>query len=357
MKTKLPLADTHARELETCGYCPKLCRATCTVSNALPSESLTPWGKMSIGWLAARGDLPLERSVTELPWACCGCRACSDFCEHKNPVSETLLAMRAEYRALGHAPEAVESGYQRFRSWLSHAERNFASLHALAGGGAQHPLLVVGCSYLRHSDAVAVDIVRGARRLLGPVELSLDCCGLYARQAGDSAAADAARERLTSRAGSRRLVFADAGCAFEYRELAPVTLVELAAEQAERLRPLPEFAGETVRYHDPCRLARGLSLVEAPRLVLERALGRPAAEFERRGSATACSGGGGLLPLAYPEVSRSIADERIREHERLGGGSIVTACAASLARFRSRGAKAFDIASLIERSLAASGAR
>jgi hypothetical protein len=60
MTVRLPLADSHTRELETCGYCPKLCRATCCVSNAEPNEALTPWGKMSLAWLSARGDLPRE---------------------------------------------------------------------------------------------------------------------------------------------------------------------------------------------------------------------------------------------------------------------------------------------------------
>ena len=95
MTVRLPLAETHARELETCGYCPKLCRATCSVSNAEPNEALTPWGKMSLAWLSARGDLPREPSVMQTAWACCGCRACSDFCELKNPVADTLLAARA----------------------------------------------------------------------------------------------------------------------------------------------------------------------------------------------------------------------------------------------------------------------
>ena len=99
MSLRLPLADTHARELETCGYCPKLCRSTCSVSNAEPRESLTPWGKMTTTWLAARGDLPLEPSVTELAYACCGCLRCTDYCKHKNPVSETRLAARAELRS------------------------------------------------------------------------------------------------------------------------------------------------------------------------------------------------------------------------------------------------------------------
>ncbi|HEV8244224.1 MAG TPA: (Fe-S)-binding protein, partial [Polyangiaceae bacterium] len=195
MKVQLPLARTHARELETCGYCPKLCRATCSVSNALPSESLTPWGKMSLSWLHSRGDLPRDPSIMEAAWACCGCRACSDFCQHHNPVSETLLAARAQYRELGFVPARVEQSYERFRGWLLQDASELGELSAL--GRASAPVvLVVGCSYLRQFRDVALDAVRAAVRLRGNVQVSLECCGLYPRQAGDRETADDQRKRL-----------------------------------------------------------------------------------------------------------------------------------------------------------------
>ena len=83
-------------------------------------------------------------------------------------------------------------------------------------------------------------------------------------------------------------------------------MVELAAAQAERLNVVPELSRREVRYHDPCRFTRGLSLEQPPRSVLGRALGREVNEFERKGKASACSGGGGLLPQAFPEY---LADE------------------------------------------------
>jgi hypothetical protein len=52
-----------------------------------------------------------------------------------------------------------------------------------------------------------------------------------------------------------------------------------------------------------------------------------------------------------PEVSRQIAERRLSEHKALGGGTIVTACAASLKRFRSVGADVVDLATLLARSL------
>ena len=342
MTVRLPLAQSHARELETCGYCPKLCRATCSVSSAEPNEALTPWGKMSLAWLAARGLLPREPSLMRTAWACCGCRACSDFCELDNPVADTLMAARAEYRGLGHVLPRVEQSYARFRAFI-------AALTPTAPVESD-TLLVVGCSYARHFPDVARAAVGAAAGLLGVVEPWFECCGLFPRQVGDTAASDRARERLLKRARGRRIVAVDAGCALE---LGVPTLPELAAERPAALAEVPALSSESkVRYHDPCRLARGRSDLSAPRTVLLRALGREPDEFERRGKDSACSGAGGALPLSFPEVSARIADERLREHEALGGGVIVTACASSLRRFRSRGARALDIVSVLAESVA-----
>src|SRR6201999_1099365 len=55
-----PLLEPHRAALETCVYCPKLSRAACPVSNVEHSETVTPWGKMSMAYFAARGDVPLD---------------------------------------------------------------------------------------------------------------------------------------------------------------------------------------------------------------------------------------------------------------------------------------------------------
>src|SRR5690606_25622475 len=92
-------------------------------------------------------------------------------------------------------------------------------------------------------------------------------------------------------------------------------------------------------------------LFDAPRQLLAAAIGRAPAEFDRRRDGAACSGAGGLLPSTMPETSREIAADRLREHERLGGGTLVTACASSLRRLSASGQRVVDLASVIARSL------
>ncbi len=355
MTVRLPLADTHVKELETCGYCPKLCRSVCSVSNAEPRESLTPWGKMTGTWLAARGDLPLEKSVTELAYACCGCLRCTDFCKHENPVAETLFAARSELRERGAAPPSVERAYERFLAWHDRSDERREIREAGGPVSPESPLLVVGCSYLRHAGKAARDAVEAARILFGSTLVYTACCGLYPRQVGDLAASARFRERLEGAAKGRQIIALDAGCA---HELGAETLAEAGARAPERLGVVPELASEgSVRYHDPCRASRGRAVTQAPRTILERALGRAPDEFEKHHAESTCSGGGGLLPVSFPEVSAAIADERLREHERLGGGLVVTGCASSLSRFRSRGARVLDMAEVLGMSLRAGSPR
>ena len=126
-------------------------------------------------------------------------------------------------------------------------------------------------------------------------------------------------------------------------------LVEVAARELGRLETIG--AQETIRYHDPCQLSRGLGVTEAPRTVLSRILGKAPAEFEQNRERGACAGSGGLLPITMPAVSKGISRSRTDEHARLGGGRIVTACASSLRAFRNSGVEADDIATWILRAL------
>ena len=350
----LPLLPRAQKALETCGYCPKLCRGTCPVSNVLAREALIPWGKMSLAWFAARGDLKTDAETAETSWGCTGCLACTNFCEHKNPVAETLFAARSTYRDAGVAPPAVLESERRHGLRVAEAGNALGALAREPGVRSDADVaLLVGCGYLRKARPEARAIVRSAVALCGAVRLIPGCCGAPLLHAGDSVGFAAARARiLEATHGAQTFVVGDPGCALVLSEARPTPLVRLAAAHAQKLARIPGLGQRTaVRFHDPCALGRGLAEYESPRLVLGRALGRAADEFDaQRGEAT-CSGGGALLPIAMPEASARIAAARLLEHDRLGGGVLVTACASSLRRFRAQGSAAVDIATVIAQRL------
>lgn len=344
---RLNVLDERRAAFETCGYCPKLCRGACPVSEVEGSEARIPWGKMSMTWYVARGDLEPDADVAALPWACTGCYACRDRCEHQNPVAETLRAARGVYHELGLAPARSEAALAAF---TAKRERLAARARKLDGGNDGDTALLVGCGYLGLRSNEAHDAVDAVRGFAGAVHVLEGCCGLVMREAGDARGADEARDALLDEAKGRPLVVADAGCALELRAAGARTLAELAASDIERLDRVASL-GANVRWHDPCRLSRGLGVTGEPRRILERALGAPPGEFERREATGLCSGAGGLLPLVMPRHARAIARERLHEHGELGGGTIATACASSLRWLRLAGATVVDLSTVIARSL------
>jgi dimethylglycine catabolism B len=350
----LPLLPAAQQALETCGYCPKLCRSTCPVSNVEAREALIPWAKMSSAWLVARGDLAGDRDTAETSWGCSGCHACTSFCEHKNPVADTLYAARATYRDAGAAPTAVVESERRHGLRVAEAGNALAELARESGVRSDaRTALLVGCAYLRKARPEALAIVRSVVALVGPVRLIAGCCGAPLLHAGDRAGFEAARARTVEAArGARSFVVGDPGCALVLNDARALPFVRLAADHAPNLAKIPGFGQRSaVRFHDPCALGRGLSEYDAPRVVLGRALGRAVDEFDSQRERAECSGGGALLPISMPGASAEIAERRLAAHERLGGGILVTACASSLRRFRSQGTHAVDIATVVEQSL------
>jgi Fe-S oxidoreductase len=353
---RLPLLEPHRAALETCVYCPKLSRAACPVSNAERSETVTPWGKMSMAYFAARGDVPSDAVHAAPAWACTACYGCRERCDHKNEVATVLTDARADLFAAGAAPAAAQAAAARFRDTSDEAAR------ALAGVGAEgaSALVLVGCGYARRAPDVARDAVHATAALLGQaVRPVRACCGLPPLHAGDRAGfVEAARRLAAEVAGASDLVAVDPGCArallAEYPRLGvdvrrPQLFVDLAARSTDKLRPLRE--APAYRYHDPCQLGRGLGRYDEPRAVLARIGGRDPLEFQRAREHGECSGAGGLLPLTRPEASRAIAAQRIDDHRARGGGVLVTACAQSLHRFRASGEPAEDLVSLVARAL------
>ncbi len=351
----LPLLAPHENELEKCVYCPKLCRATCPVSNAEPDETLTPWGKMSTAYFMARGDVPIDEEAASVAWACASCFACRERCDHRNQVGPTLEAARADLFARGKAPEPARA---LASSWDARTAQRQATVDGLSSNESRDParaevMLVAGCSYLRRSPEIAALAGRVVETLLDkPTAFARGCCGYALTLAGDAEGADRERRALAREVAGKQVVVLDPGCFRAVETLvprAPELLVDVAAARLDRLSKVPDL--EPVRYHDPCQLGRGLGRYEQPRAILARVTGAPVRELERNRTQADCSGGGGLLPLTRPRDSETIAAARLAEHERLGGGPLVTACGDSLHRFQKSGADVRDLVTFIAAGL------
>jgi Fe-S oxidoreductase len=330
----LSVARERRVELETCAFCPRLCRAACPVSNAEPREALTPFGKMT-------SLLSPERDASNLlAFACTGCGACTTACRHENPVAEVLIEGRASLADAGRAPAVAERVAREHPSRVLRQSALVSRLRADPAARADATTsLLLGCPVLRGPAESAERMLHIAAELAGePVRVLSECCGVVPTLAGDPSGAERAREKLARElAGTRRLVVADPGCMRGVLpdgeplagSLEPLSLLAWAAGNAASLVRVAE-PGARYGFQMPC-WARGTAAEPAALVLLERLVG----SFETLGSG--CSGGGSLLPVTYPDTSKAIADGRLAQFAERGVTKLVTGCASGARRLRAAG--------------------
>lgn len=321
------------------------------MSNVDTRETVTPWGKMSMAYFVANESVEAAPSFAQPAWACTGCFGCREHCDHENDVTGTLFEARDALVKTGVAPAAVTRVLEKFDP--------IVPLVAAPSDSNAKAAVLVGCEHARGKTQAGVDTITATAKLMGAkVCQAQDCCGAPLLYAGDQKRfEEQSRKFAESMRGKEQLIVADAGCAstirVHYANKLPIPVLhfsELAAREVTRLRRLEMPAN--VRWHDPCQLGRGLGIYDAPRTVLSRVLGRSPDEFARAREDARCSGAGGLLPVTMPGVSRGIAEQRLADHDRSGGGTIVTACASSARAFARAGAgDVLDLATVVARAL------
>ena len=82
---------------------------------------------------------------------------------------------------------------------------------------------------------------------------------------------------------------------------------------------------ETLTYHDPCHLGRGLGSYDGARGLL-KILGSKFAEMEHHHQESLCCGAGGGVRAFYPKFSRDIARRRVKEAEEVKADILLTDC-------------------------------
>jgi L-lactate dehydrogenase complex protein LldG len=82
---------------------------------------------------------------------------------------------------------------------------------------------------------------------------------------------------------------------------------------------------ETVTYHDPCHLGRGLGSFDGARELIQW-FGRKLVEMEHHHRESLCCGAGGGVRGFYPKFSRDMARRRVKEAEEVKADIILTDC-------------------------------
>ena len=357
--------DAEAHWLDTCTYCPKLCRQACPVSNATPREALIPQQKMETANLLRQGHLPWNRDYTEVLYGCSGCGACTAVCAHGNQPGRILMLARgaAEERRTGHP--ALDRLDERFRA---RGERLATELRKRIAPAkrtdearvAFHP----GCDTVESAPDDLDAAMKVFDRVADYVRVTDgdEPCGGYPLWAAGRMDAFRyhARRFAESLRKHARVVSSCPACVWLLREVYPHEGIGVRPEITHLLEFLESFSGslpevhegrQPALYHDPCYLGRYGGVYEGPR----RLLGRVAdvKEFSRNRAESECSGGGGLVPKTMPTTARDMARRRLRELGESGAKRVVTACPTCKKQFSraQEGVEVVDLVTLLARNL------
>lgn len=82
----------------------------------------------------------------------------------------------------------------------------------------------------------------------------------------------------------------------------------------------------TVTYHDPCDLGRGLGIYDPPREIIQMISGVNFVELRNHRSHSTCCGGGGDLEMFFPNITREIAELKIKEIDETKAEVVLSAC-------------------------------
>jgi heterodisulfide reductase subunit D len=85
---------------------------------------------------------------------------------------------------------------------------------------------------------------------------------------------------------------------------------------------------ESVIYHDPCYLSRGVGVIEEPRKVLKSIPGITLLEFERHGLNSRCCGSGGAARKVFHENAIKMGRQTIDEAVAKKADRLILSCPA-----------------------------
>lgn len=250
----------------------------------------------------------------------------------------------------------------------------------LEGAPRARVALVAGCIQRVAFAAMNRATIRVLQRAGCEVTVPADqgCCGALHVHAGRRAQArELARRNLAMAERADAVISNSAGCGAvmkEYGDLFEVEGAPLAAARAfaAKVRDVTEFLDElglpagllrplprTVTYQDPCHLAHGQKIRQAPRNLLAAVPGLRLIEMAR---ADACCGSAGIYNVVHAKIASRLLAEKSEAAAETGAEWIVTANPGCLLQLRAgvrrsgSGQRVLHVIELLDEALAPAGA-
>ncbi len=357
------LTPKQLLEIDACTRCGE-CLRFCPVYSREDEEGINPRGKIQAIKKFIRGQYGLwaklfgPRKLTEEElkkfservYRCTLCGECGSQCPVSIDSRNLWLGLKEVLVEMGHYPKKLESmkrhvlkdhnisgldNTQRM-DWLDGLEGLPAHRHQKEKAEV---IYFIGCvsAYFPMAHKIPQSFIRILERtgtdftLLGGEEW---CCGFPLLVAGfKKEVGELIRHNIegVKEKGARSVVFSCPSCYHTWREdygtdlrLFDSTQFILSLIREGKI----QFDEKKIRvtYHDPCDLGRASGIYDAPREILRSMPGVEFVELPNHGERCKCCGGGGLLEMVDPDLSASLAKEKIKEIQATGADLLITSC-------------------------------
>lgn len=374
--------DAILRGALDCVHC-GLCLPSCPTYRETGREPSSPRGRVHLMRAVAEGRVPLGEVVAEEMYLCLGCRACETACPSGVRYGELIEGMRAEVERAGLRTGAAKRiEHFALREIVARPARLRALVSALAlverlglvalarrlapaslrglveqtpsvpPRASRRPLpalvpaqgerrgrvaLFVGCVmpelFGDVSHATARVLARNGFDVVVP--RTQGCCGALHAHAGDADFARTLARRNLAAFELRdvdAIVVDSAGCGAslrDYRHWLPGDGAPLAAAvrdvcewlDAVGLRAPERALRMRACYDDPCHLAHGQRVVEAPRRVLAAI---PGLELVAHDDPASCCGAAGIYSLTHSAMSEAVLARKLDALAAASPDAVVT---------------------------------
>ncbi|MEM2902072.1 MAG: (Fe-S)-binding protein [Candidatus Bathyarchaeia archaeon] len=339
-----PSITEFREDVQKCMRC-GFCVAQCPTEEYMGFESNSPRGRMQMIKALIDGEIAVNEYLMNRIYDCSLCGYCRWRCPPGVNTVNAIEATRAYFVENNCYPKAHGEFATRLRRFgnpygePSEKRSAWAPSKALFSRKAE-VLYFVGCTSALRLPEVTIATVKllqatGVNFTIMPDEV---CCGSIMFRSGFREAAEETAEkviRMVEGTGASTVLFSCPGC---YRTFAVDYPAILGGPLGYELKHISQYLLEIenlklvnslnvkVTYHDPCHLGRHLGVFEAPRQLLASIPGVRLMEMNRRGVTSFCCGAGGGMRGAFPDISLSIAGERVREASETGAEVLTSAC-------------------------------
>jgi len=378
----------HIYHCFRCGYCREMIRPqtgtylVCPVREELRFEHYDTRGRVLIARALLEGNLKYSDKLVESVYTCCACGLCKEVCPlfdwAKVDMPKIIRAWREEIvdKGLGPPERLKEINTNTEKTYNPFGTDKAERLKWSAGTDIPRKgdvLYFAGC-YASYKEPQIAKSASNVLRRSGVNFAVLEeekCCGLPQMWNGESKLGEkfvSSNVAAIKEAGAKEVVTTCPGCYMalksDYPEMTGKKLDFEVHHMSEFLADLVDKGkldfkrlDKKVTYHDPCHLGRYSKIYEQPRKVIEAIPGIELAEMKRNRANAWCCGSGIVVAPAFPNLSLSIAEKRIKEAKDTGAEILVTTCPScvtqlDLAARRSRtDIEVIDLVDLVARVL------